>query len=146
MASVASRAGRTATLAAAQRSRSAALFLRIIVVVREAADPDIAEANGIVVVLQHEGLFGRVGRVGSDLAIDHGAHGLLAIVHEDVVHEDGEIGWPGELFALEAWGFEDDVVGLPLPRGTRGVGERRPLAIDGAGLSIGVGGIVESVE
>ncbi len=65
----------------------------------------------------------------------------VAVVDDHAVVEDRDT---GRLVALG--GVEDDVVGLPLAGLAAGVDEGRGLSIEGAGLSPGVGVVLEGIE
>ena len=93
-----------------------------------------------------ERILGRLRNVFGHLPVHHGSHGFLAVVHHHAVEEDREIGRLDELFAFETGRFENDVVDVPLAGLAGGIGERRPLAVNPAGLPIGIGGVVDGVQ
>src|SRR5690348_6702586 len=68
------------------------------------------------------------------------------VLHQHAVLEDGDVCRHRDLAALEDGWREGDVVGLPLTGRPAGIRERRMLAVDGAGLAIGVGDVVVAVE
>src|SRR5262245_39908744 len=74
------------------------------------------------------------------------AHHLSVIVNGDAVPEHGLESSLHELAILESWRFEHEVVTLPFTAVARGVDRRRPLAVDRAGLSVGVSTVLEAVE
>ncbi len=110
----------------------------------EGADPDVAVADGVAVVLEDEGcFFGDPVEFGGGggFSFDGGM-----VVDEDAVMEDCE-GAGGRLaIGVGFGGVEDDIVGLPLAGFEAGVYERGFIAVEGAGLTIVVGGILVGVE
>src|ERR1035437_5841595 len=160
LASMASLPGRVSTLkgrgisagaaaAAAERSvrrsgRSILLFREI--VAGQAANPDVAEADTIMVFLQHERLLGIVRRVLRHLPVDHGADRFLVVVNQHAIEEHGLNGRLDEPLAFKPRRFEDDVVDLPLTRFASRIHKRRELPVNRRCLAVGVGGIVEGVE
>jgi len=112
---------------------------------REFTDPDVAEADRVVVVLQRQRKFISVGLVG--FAGDGWALNFDIVLHEYAVVKDGDAAEADEFSILiEARGMENDVVGLPLTGLPRGVDERRILAVDGGGLAVGVSLVIEGIE
>src|ERR1019366_8462103 len=73
------------------------LSARALIARGQAADPDVAEAHGLGVVLQTQGFLGCVRSVLSDLPPDGGAQLLAMIVHQHAIKEHGE---PGRLDEL----------------------------------------------
>ena len=64
---------------------------------------------------------------------------LDIILHEHAVVERGDASWAEELAGrVKARAVENDVVGLPLRRRTRGVHQGRELAVDGGRLAVRV--------
>ena len=97
-------------------------------------------------VLQDQEIFGRLGRVFRCLRVRGDAHDLLPIVQQDAVQEYGEISGLYKFLAFEFGRLEDDVVVVPLAGLVDGVHQRGPLAVDGSGLAVGVGGVLIRVE
>ena len=116
-----------------------------LVVAGQAADPDVAVANGVAVILQEQRSVA-VGFVVAEGAVLGIAVERLAVVGDDAVEEEGDVGGADDFAAVEAGRLVDDVVDIPLAGLADGVDERGPLAIDRAGLAIGVGGLVEGIE
>src|SRR5579875_2461190 len=63
-----------------------------LIVALDLTDPDVAEADGVAVILQHDGAFGPVGAVGGAGAIGHGAEVGRVVVDKDAVVQHGGIG------------------------------------------------------
>ena len=79
----------------------------------EFADPNVAEADGVVVVLEGDWKFVGVGFVG--LAGDGRALDFDVVLNENAVVEDGDSAETYEFpVFIEFGGMENDVVGLPL--------------------------------
>ena len=62
-------------------------------------------------------------------------------LHDDAIEEDGDFGRGDDDAVFGNGGLEDDVVALPFALGGGGVDEGRSLAIDGSGLSVGIGDV-----
>src|SRR5690606_30907297 len=107
----------------------------------EAAHPDVPEAHGLLVtvVLDRDRAFLDLPAVFRPLP-PHGLPvDLPVVLDDDAVVEDRQTPGLDHLVALPSRATKDDVVDLPLARGSRGVGERRLLAVDRAHVAIGVG-------
>ena len=83
------------------RARPSIKAVRALVVSGETADPDVAVADRLGVVLQAQRLLGGVRSVFGDLAPDGGAELLLVILHQHAVEEHGEIGGLDQLSILQ---------------------------------------------
>ena len=111
--------------------------------------PDIAEADGISVILQKEcesiGMFS----IGKSFVIFGvcGAGELDMIVDDNSVVENRQ---KGRLFKLsigiESGTGEDDIVCLPQAWGPAGIDQRWMLPVDGRGHSVGVSGVMVAIE
>src|SRR5688500_12225719 len=112
------------------------------------ADPDVAEADGVAVLVQLDRALGAAGLVVvAEVLVAGGAEELGLVVDQDAVVEDGGAGFAGDLAAfVPARAFEDDVVGLPLAGRARGVDHGRVLAVHRAGAAVGVGLVLVGVE
>ena len=97
-------------------------------------------------ILQQQRFLGRMRGVGTDLAVRHPPDHLFAVMHDDSVVDHGLIRGFDELVAFPSGRLKDDVVIVPLARFLDGCDERRPLAVDGTRLTIGVSGVVPGVE
>src|ERR1039458_419591 len=122
--------------------RPGLLLARARVAGGEAADPDVAEAHGLGVVLQTQGFLGCVRSVLSDLPPDGGAQLLPMIVHQHAIEEHGEIRRRDELAVREGGRLEQDVVDIPFALRAGGVDQRRPDSVHGAGGAIGIGQVL----
>src|SRR6185312_1396998 len=116
------------------------------VISAQMASPDVLVAHQRVVVLQQDGVFFRLRKIFRRRAVNSRSEQFFVVVHQDTVEEDGLIGRLQYFVSIHFRGFEDDVVSLPLAGLARRVLERRPLTVDGADLSIGIGGIVPAIE
>ena len=104
------------------------------------AQPDVAESDLMPVVL-------KLDRAAIDAVIIRrrlepvgSTPELFVILNENSVVDDREPGRLEQLaVVIEPGTAKGDVIGLPLARGPRRVGERRILAVKGAGLAVGVG-------
>src|SRR5688572_30283268 len=108
------------------------------------AQPDVAEADGIAVVLEDErAFFGDTaeGGGGGGASTDGGM-----VLHENAVVENGKA--TGDDFAIGGFfrGAKDDVVGLPFAGLAGGVHERGGVAVKCAGLSVRIGFVLIRVE
>lgn len=74
--------------------------------------------------------------------VSGGAFDFEVVLHEYTVVEDGDGGGFDDLAIFEDGAVEDDVVGLPFAGFASGVDEWWVLAVDGTGLSVGVGAVV----
>jgi hypothetical protein len=113
----------------------------------QGADPDVAIANGIAVILQLQWGFVWTGNVGGDIADGGASVDFGVVLDEHAVVEDGYAGG-FEDFAgrVDVGSVENDVVGLPLPRWARSIHERWILAVDGGSLTVGVGFVFVGIE
>jgi hypothetical protein len=109
--------------------------------------PNITEANRISVVLNGDRAFGRVGRV-LGWAIERCIPLELEMIQDqDPVMDRRDVGWGCQLaIFLEAGARPVDVVSVPLAWPTHGIDHRRSLFVDGAGLPIVVGLVLEGIE
>jgi len=113
----------------------------------EFADPDVAEANRIAVVLERNGLLFGMRTIGNAFEPTGGTSELDIILHEDTIVKNCNAGGRPEIVQVaEAGGGVNDIVGLPLARRERGIHKRRILAIDGSSGTIGVGGALIRIE
>ncbi len=70
-----------------------------------------------------------------------------AVLDEHAVLEGGDPrGLDQGALRIEAGAPEDDVIGLPFPRGERGIDQGRVLPVGGAGLAVGISVVVVGVE
>ena len=99
------------------------------IVFADRANPDIAVADRIAVVLEDDGASERRVELGHaaviiarQLAMNGGSQDGFAVVQQHAVQEDGDVGGLGDLFVVDEGRFKDDVVSLPLAGLTRGVG------------------------
>ena len=110
----------------------------------ELADPNIAEPDGISVVLDIERtLLGKTAQRGGCRAI---ACNGCVILNKDAVVKNGEgtrLNLAGLVFF---WCVENDVVGLPFAGLAAGVHQRGLVPIEGATLAVGVGRVVVVVQ
>lgn len=113
----------------------------------DGAEPDVAVADGVAVVLEFEGagVWEGVGVVGEG-HVAGGADGLDVVLDEDAVEEDGEVGGGFDFAVFEDGFVEDDVVDLPLAGGAGGVNEGGKLAVERAGDAVGVAFVFVGVE
>jgi len=84
-------------------------------------EPDIAELDGVAVVLEAYGggVFGFV--VASEGCVDGCVGDFDIVMDENTIVVDGDAGVFGFCIAVEAWGAVGDVVGLPFEWGVGGV-------------------------
>src|SRR5579859_1921794 len=106
------------------------------------ANPDIAVAHRIAVILQRERKFVRTGLVGWPATVCGWAGEFDIVLHKDTVMKHGKAGRAEELpTAVEAWAVEDDVVPLPFARRPCSVHLRGILAVDRRSLAVGISSI-----
>ena len=106
----------------------------------ELAEPDVAVADGVVVVLERDRPAAALVLVGEPLEPGGRPERLLVVLHEDAVVEQGDPRRLEELArGVEPGAAEGDVVGLPLAGRPRGVEQGRVLAVDRPRLAVGVG-------
>src|SRR5262245_30724469 len=98
--------------AAPMNSRLLSIEILRLIVTAQTPSPNIPITNRIVMVLQHERLFGVVHQIGCELAMRHRTLNFLAIMQEHAVVEDGHISGLRELRSGEARGFEHNIVRL----------------------------------
>src|SRR5712692_8814358 len=107
---------------------------------RKLADPNIPEADRVIVVLKRQRQLGRVSTVGRPLLVLGRTHEGDVVLNEDAVVQDcDERGLEQLAVFVKARPVEDDVVGLPLARRTAGVDQGRVLPVDRRGLPVRVG-------
>ena len=110
------------------------------------ADPDIAESDGIAVILEGDGLTHIMRSIGRADMVSGGA-GQLAIPLDDYAVEDHrDVSLGNEFVAIKARGDVDDVVGVPFTGFVDGVHHGRILTIDSAGETVGVGLVVVGIQ
>ena len=112
----------------------------------QGAIPNIAEANGIAVVLEFQRAFGGESDRHGALQVAAGAFEWRGVLDKDSVAENGDVAGVDDLSVFENGATEDDVVDLKLTGLAEGVGEGRIDAVDGAGETVGVGGVVVIIE
>ena len=124
-----------------------ALYRSAGVVGGERAQPDVAEARGVAVILQAQRPGRRMRRVvvGQD-AVAGGPERRLPVVDQQAVLDHRQVGGVEQAAAVEARRLEHDIVALPLAGPAAGVDQRRVLAVDGAGVAVGIGAVVVAVE
>src|SRR5215472_11951321 len=121
---------------------SAVLLLRV-----QLAEPDIAVAYRIAVVLQSKGKSLRSCFVGWAFAMGGGAGKLYVVLHEHTVVKDGHARGTRQLSCgVKARAVENDVVALPLARRKRGVDQRRILAVDRGSLAVGIRFVLKRIQ
>ncbi len=113
----------------------------------EFAYPNIAVGDEVLVVLEGDGELCGVGFVFREADPFGGAEDLGVVLNEYAVEDGSHAGgrFEGAVF-VEAWGDEDDVVGLPFAGLASGVGEWRVLLVDGTELSVDVGIVLIRIE
>src|SRR5467141_1798411 len=111
------------------------------------ADPDVAKAHGIAVVLQSERQFVGMRFVGRTLAVRcrPGRFNIVLREHAVVQHRYASGAEQFPVF-VETGAVKNDVIGLPLAGRARSVDERWILAVDGRRLAIGVGFVFVGIE
>jgi hypothetical protein len=97
-------------------------------------------------ILQNQRVLRRQGFVMGEFAVQRRPHGRLAIVQEDAVQEDGSVRGFRKLATCESRRLKNDVVAVPLSGRPDSVGQRRPLTVNRAGLSVGISGIVVRIQ
>jgi hypothetical protein len=111
------------------------------------ANPDVAVADRVVVVLQRQGKFFRTGYIGRALMVSGRTGGFDVILYEHAIVQNRESRWTQKFSgSIKTWAVKNDVVDLPLTRRARGVHKGRELTIDGSRLAIGVGFTLVGVE
>src|SRR5262245_25037385 len=85
-------------------------------------------------------------RVSPHYSVRHTAGDLFPVGKQHTIMENGHIRGLYKLLPLELRRLERDIVALPLTRLPRRVDERRPLSVDRACLTIGVGWIIPGIE
>lgn len=113
------------------------------VIAFELTNIDVAEADRVAVVLEDDGAFGFMGLVSGECFEGDGAEDGGVVADQDAVMEYGEVGWGFEGVVLfKMWGFEDDVISLPIAGLAGGIDEKVSLTING----VGIGEIMLGVE
>src|ERR1043165_9471247 len=115
---------------------------------RQRADPDVAEAHRVSVILQFDRASGDCGLVGvGEVAMARRAEVGRVVLHEyAVAKRRDDRGLCYLSIRAEARCGEDDIIRLPCPRRPRGIYQRRHLAIERASGAVGVGAVVIAVE
>ena len=88
----------------------------LLIVIGEPADPDVAITCRRVVILQSQGFFGPVRRIGADNPVRHAADDLFPMLNEYTIVEDRRKPSLHQLLSFKLRSLEDDVVALPLAR------------------------------
>src|SRR5687768_12070295 len=110
-------------------------------------NPDVAETNGIAVILEHywQPVGVRLVRVAS--LVRGRSQQSHVVLYQNAVMEHGHARWRHDQSArVEARRPEDDVVGLPLTRRPTRVHEWRILPVNGARLAVGIRDVLVGVE
>src|SRR5205807_10659544 len=111
------------------------------------ADPDVAVAHGMVVVLQRQRQLVGSWFVRRAHMVPGGAGELDVVLHQNAIVKNGFARGARQLSrSVKARAVKNDVVGLPLARGTRSIEQRRILSVGGRGLSVGVGFVLVRVQ
>lgn len=114
------------------------------------AEPDIAKADRIVVVLQHDGAFVAVRFVFGDGVRPKPACAALKcdmVLHQDAVVQDGEIRLTCDPAGIiEDRPMEDDIISLPLTGLAAGIHQRNRPAVQRSTLTVRVGFVFIRVE
>ena len=122
-------------------------LLSVSVVTTDVADPDIAETHRVAMVLKNDWAFWSVWlRVVGNSLVFYSSDKFFAVVKENSVVKNGDVGLFDELAIFPAGGFENDVVGLPGARFLGGIPEWWKLAVHGSALSVGVTLVVVRIE
>ena len=109
-------------------------------------DPDFAVADGVVVVLQHQGLF-EMGLVFVDSRMGGVALYLHVVLHQHAIVQDRDRGGFLDIaFGIEPGSMIDDVVGLPLAGFASGIYEGGVFLVNRAGLAVVIGFVVVGIE
>src|SRR5450759_4009406 len=117
------------------------------VVALERTNPDVAIADRVAVILQRDRSRRVAGRVRKNGLVRRRAPERRGGVDRDAVVQDGDDRGRVERAARrEARRGEGDVVGLPFPWRTRGIHERRKLAVHRGRLAVGIRNVVVAVE
>ena len=123
------------------------LLLSVGVVTADVADPNVAETHGVAVVLKNDRAFRGVWLcVVGDFLVLYRTDEFFAVMKENSVVEDGNVGLFDELAIFPAGGFEDDVVGLPGTGFLGGIPKGRELSVHGSALAVSVALVVEGIE
>ena len=110
------------------------------------ADPDVAESDGIAVILEGDGLTHIMRSVCRAFMVSGGA-GQFTIPLDDYTIEDHrDMCLGNEFVAVKARGDVDDVVGVPFTGFVDRVHHGRILTIDSAGETVGVGLVVVGIQ
>src|SRR5579862_5573794 len=118
------------------------LFLFLGGLLADRHDPDIAELDGVIVILQED----RAGGVGFLFAAARRAGDFSVVMNQFAVPIDGDVGVFDLLAVLEFGGMEGDVVRLPFARRLGHVLGRGFYSVHGTAFALGVGFIVVAVE
>src|SRR5215472_15187994 len=111
------------------------------------ANPDVAEAHRITVILQGQRCFVGARFIGWPRLVRRWARQFDVILHQHAIEENRHSRGAKQLSLwIEARAVKNDIVGLPLARGTSRIDQRRILAVDGRGLAIRVGLVVIRIE
>ena len=117
------------------------------VVVADGADPDVAEASWVAVILQLKGLVGIGLVVGRRTSVVGFPSERPVVVGDDPIVEDGDERRADVVaFVIPFGRDEDHIVGLPLAGAAGRVPKGRPLTVKRGSLAIGVGGVLVGIE
>src|SRR6185436_6481921 len=109
-------------------------------------NPDVAAANRIAMFVKHNEPLRRMRLVVLlHDAMPGAAEQLAAMMSDDAIVQDGDIALFLEVVAFPARRFENDVVALPRARRLGSIYQRRRLAVNRTGLSVGIGFVVVRV-
>src|ERR1051325_8866453 len=133
-----------------RRAPFAKEFLRRSVPIRcgQSANPDVAEAHRVPVILQFDRAFDDRGLVvvGEVTMAGRAEVGRVVLHEYAVAKRRDDRGLRHLAVRVEARRGEDDIIRLPFPRRPRGIYQRRHLAIERASGAVGVGAVVVAVE
>ncbi len=109
--------------------------------------PDVAEADGVAVVLERDRALVGMGLVFRRTMVGGVAQQLEMVLDDHAIVKHRDEGRADELaFLVELRGLPNDVVLLPFTRLAAGVDERRVLLVNGAALAIVVRRVLVRVE
>src|SRR2546426_8204883 len=111
------------------------------------ADPDVAVASRLIVVLQQQRQFPGMRLVGRARHIRGGPGERDIVLHQYPVMQRGDVrGTQQFAGGIKAGPVKNDFVGLPLARRQTGVDQRRILSVNRSGLSVGVGLVLIGIQ
>ena len=113
----------------------------------QAANPDVAVADWVIMILQRERQFFRCGRVRRPRVM-RGRSGQLDIVlHQRSIVKNRYARRATQFSAgIESRTVKNNIVSLPLPRRPRRIHQWWILSVDGCGLTVGVGLALVGIE